>query len=115
MRVVIVSNADLQNKKTIISLMLCLGEALNDDKNYKIDSTAVKWGSVGGMISAHKLYKLRRLFEQRNFTRLSERTCVAEQDNIMKNSDKADSKCIGKDILKNDIDILLSKMCALTM
>jgi hypothetical protein len=69
--------------------MLRLGEALNDDKNYKIDSTAVNWGSVGGMISAHKLYKLRRLFEQRNFTKLSERTCATEQDNIMKNSGKS--------------------------
>lgn len=115
MRVVIVSNADLQNSRTINNLMLRLGEAFNDDKSYKIDSTAVKWGSVGGMISAHKLYKLRRLFEQRNFTKLPERTCVAGQDNIMKNSDKADSKCIGKDILRNDMDILLSKMCALTI
>ena len=115
MRVVKVSNYDLQNKKAVRSLMLRIGEAFNDDKDYKIDSTEVKWGSVGGMISAYKLSKLRRLFEQRNFTRLSERTCVAEQDNIMKNSDKADSKCIGKDILKDDIDILLSKMCALTM
>ena len=92
MRVVIVSNADLQNKKTIRSLMLRLGEALNDDKNYKIDSTAVKWGSVGGMISAHKLYKLMRLFERRNFTKWSEMTCATEQDNIVKSSDKADYK-----------------------
>jgi hypothetical protein len=115
MRVVIVSNADLQNKKTIRSLMLRLGEALNDAKNYKIDSTAVKWGSVGGMISVHKLYKLMRLFERRNFTKLSERTCATEQDNVIKSTDKVDYKCIGKDILKNDIDILLSKMCALTM
>ena len=115
MRVVIVSNADLQDKKTIRSLMLRLGEAFNDDKDYKIDSTAVKWGSVGSMISAHKLYKLRRLFEQRNFTKLSERTCATEQDNVIKSTDKVDSKCIGKDILKNGIDILLSKMCALTL
>lgn len=110
-----VSNADLQDKKTIRSLMLRLGEALNDDKNYKIDSTAVNWGSVGGTVNPCKVYRLRRLFERRNFTKLPERTCVAGQDNIMKNSDKADSKCIGKDILKNDIDILLSKICALTM
>ena len=115
MRVVKVSNDDLQDKKTIRSLMLRIGEAFNDDNDYKIDSTEVKWGSVGGMISAHKLYKLRRLFEQRNFTKLSERICVAEQDNIIKNFDKTDSKCIGKDILKDDIDILLSKMCALTI
>ena len=92
MRVVIVSNADLQNKKTIRSLMLRLGEALNDDKNYKIDSTAVKWGSVGRTVNPCQIYKLMRLFEQRNFTKLSEMTCATEQDNIVKSSDKADYK-----------------------
>lgn len=95
--------------------MLRLGEALNDDKNYKIDSTAVNWGSVGGTVNPCKIHKLMRLFERRNFTKLSERTCATEQDNVIKSTDKVDYKCIGKDILKNDIDILLSKMCALTM